>query len=57
MGNETKITISLKKDEREALKRQADKRGIPLCTLCAELVRKHIRKRYTITKTSTRQKR
>lgn len=52
--NSSKITISLKKDEREALKIAAEERGIATATLCAEIIRKHIKRRYKITDRETR---
>lgn len=53
-SNQSKITISLRAEEREALQAEAERQGVPLCTLCASLVRKHIKKRYTITERQTR---
>ena len=55
-NNQTKITISLKADERQALKEAAEARGIKIPTLCAEIIRKHIRKRYAVTERETRNK-
>lgn len=42
-SNSTKITISLKKHEREAIEAEARRQGITAPTLCADLVRLHIR--------------
>lgn len=53
-SNASKITISLRADEREALREEAERQGVPLCTLCAALIRKHIKKRYAITDRQTR---
>ena len=53
-SNQSKITISLKKDERETLKAEAERQGVALPTLCASLIRKHIKKRYAVTDRPTR---
>lgn len=52
--NSSKITISLKKEEREALIQAAEARGVAVSTLCAEIIRKHIKRRYEITDRETR---
>lgn len=43
--NTSKIMISLKKAEREAIKEEAEKRGLAASTLCAEIIRERIRYR------------
>jgi len=52
--NSSKITISLKREEREALRQEAERQGVKVSTLCAALIRKHIKKRYSITERQTR---
>ena len=52
--NSSKITISLKREERQALAEEAERQGVKLSALCASLIRKHIKKRYTITDRETR---
>lgn len=53
-NNSSKITVSLKKEERQALAAEAERQGVKLPTLCAALIRKHIKKRYAITERQTR---
>lgn len=53
--NSSKITISLKKDERDCLAFAAQERGVAVATLCAEIIRKHIKRRYAITDRETRE--
>lgn len=47
--NASKITISLKKREREALAKAAEAEGVSVPTLCAEIIRRHMTKRGSIT--------
>lgn len=52
--NSSKITISLKKEERRALIEAAEAQGVAVATLCASIIRKHIKRRYSITDRETR---
>lgn len=52
--NKSKITISLRAEEREAIAKEAERQGVAIPTLCASLIRKHIKKRVSITNRQTR---
>lgn len=42
-NNSSKITISLKREEREALATEAEAEGVKVPTLCASVLRKHLK--------------
>ena len=48
--NQSKITISLKRHEREAIEAEAERQGLKPCQLVAAIVRSHIKTASKITK-------
>lgn len=52
--NSSKITISLKKNERQALIEEAERRGVKVSTLCAAFIRRHIKTSYGVTERAKR---